>query len=154
MTKIINDTWEVADKNVYFPFRMELTTLGPIILRGNRIVIPESLRHQVLELAHEGHPGETMMKRRLRAKVWWPLIDRQAEQFVKRCRNCLLVSNPNKPPPMSRHRFPDGPMAMPAMDLMGPLPNKTMILVIIDYYSRYQELSSYNQRRRPLSWDI
>lgn len=52
----------------------------------------------------------------------------------------MLVSQPNKPTPMSRHRFPNGPWQCLAMDLMGPLPNKDMIFVVIDYYSRYQEI--------------
>lgn len=43
--------------------------------RGTRIVMPESLRDQTPELAQEGHPGLTVMKQRLRAKVWWPKID-------------------------------------------------------------------------------
>lgn len=140
VNKINNDLWRPDDKNIYSAFKTELSTMGPILLRGNRIVIPQSLTKRILELAHEGHPGETVMKRRLRAKVWWPLIDRHTEQYVKACRDCLLVSQPNKPPPMSRHKFPEGPWQCLALDLMGPLPNKEMVLVIIDYYSRYQEI--------------
>lgn len=140
VNKINNNSWEAADKNKYYPFRYELTTLGPVVFRGNRIVIPQNLLEQVLKLSHEGHPGETVMKRRLRAKVWWPLVDRQVEQFVKQCHDCLLVSQPNRPPPMNKHRFPEGPWEYLAMNLMGPLPNKDMVLVIIDYYSRYQEI--------------
>lgn len=138
--KIENETWEATDKNPYFPFRLELTTLGPIVLRGNRIVIPESLRPHIIKLAHEGHPGETVMKRRLRAKVWWPLIDRETEKFVKACRDCLLVSKPSHPPPMMRHKFPDGPWQCLAMDLMKATEIPEEILVVIDYYSRYQEI--------------
>ncbi|KAG5887201.1 hypothetical protein JTB14_016686 [Gonioctena quinquepunctata] len=110
-----DNSWETSDKNVYYPFRLELTNLGPILLRNNRIVIPVSQRQQILTLAHEGHPGETVMKRRLRAKVWWPLIDRQVEQFVKHCRDCLLVSRPENHPPMARHSFPKGPWECLAM---------------------------------------
>ena len=138
--KIQNDTWTATDKNKFFPFRMELTNIGSVLLRGNKIVIPLVLREQVLVLAHEGHPGETVMKRRLRAKVWWPTIDRETEKFVKNCRDCLLVSQPNKPPPMTRRAFPEGPWQCLSMDLMGPLPNKDMILVVIDYYSRFTEI--------------
>nr|CAH7737392.1 unnamed protein product [Callosobruchus chinensis] len=140
VAKINSNSWEASDKNIYFPFRLELSTFGPVILRGNRIVIPESLRNHTLELSHEGHPGETVMKRRLRAKVWWPLIDRQVENFVKQCRDCLLVSQPNRQPPMTRHKFPEGPWQCLAVDLLGPLPNQESVFVVIDYYSRYQDI--------------
>ncbi|KAI8122782.1 hypothetical protein CVS40_6534 [Lucilia cuprina] len=90
---------------------------------GTRIVIPKSLRNGVLELAHEGHPGESAMKRRLKAKVWRPLIDKEAESFVKSCRDCLLVSQLTNPVPMQRHAFPNGPWQCVATDLLGPLPN-------------------------------
>lgn len=140
VNKIKNDCWELTDKNIFFPFRFELTTMGPVILRGSRIVIPQSLRAAVLQLAHEGHPGETVMKRRLRAKVWWPLLDKEVENFVKNCRDCLLVTIEDRPPPMKRHRFPEGPWQCLAIDLMGPLPSQDQLLVIVDYYSRYQEI--------------
>ncbi|CAB0042842.1 unnamed protein product [Trichogramma brassicae] len=67
-------------------------------------------------------------------------MDRQTEKYVKNCRDCLMVSQPNKSTPMSRHEFPTGPWQCLAIDLMGPLPNKEMIFVIIDYYSRFQEI--------------
>ncbi|XP_055850620.1 uncharacterized protein K02A2.6-like [Episyrphus balteatus] len=105
-----------------------------------KLVIPFSLRSKVLELAHEGHPGETVMKRRLRSKVWWPLIDRDVENCVKKCYDCLLVSRPINPVPMKRQQFPEGPWLCLAMDLLGPLPNHDFVFVVIDYYSRYHEL--------------
>ncbi|XP_055902396.1 uncharacterized protein K02A2.6-like [Eupeodes corollae] len=98
-----------------------------------------ALRSRIFKLAHEGHPGETVMKRRVRSKVWWPLVDRDVEQFVKKCRDCLIVSKPSQPVPMNRHVFPDRPWSNLATDLLGPLPNHDYILVVIDYYSRYQE---------------
>ncbi|KAG5875425.1 hypothetical protein JTB14_005323 [Gonioctena quinquepunctata] len=137
--KMDDNSWETSDKNVYYPFRLELTNLGPILLRNNRIVIPVSQRQQILTLAHEGHPGEKVMKRRLRAKVWWPLIDRQVEQFVKHCRDCLLVSRPENHPHDGTHSFSRDPECL-ALTLWGPLPNQEQVLVVIDYYSRYQSI--------------
>ncbi|KAH8325482.1 hypothetical protein KR067_006642 [Drosophila pandora] len=77
------DSWKPGSLKQLYPFRYELSAIGALLLRGNRIVIP-SLRNRVLELAHEGHPGESAMKRRLRSKVWWPLIDRKEEADKKR----------------------------------------------------------------------
>lgn len=62
LNKTNNNSWTATDKNIYFPFRLELSSFGSILLRGNKIVIPQALSKQVLELAHEGHPGETVMK--------------------------------------------------------------------------------------------
>lgn len=46
---------------------------------------------------------------------------------------------------MTRHQFPDGPWPYLAIHLMGPLLNQESFLVIIDYYSRYQELAFMNK---------
>lgn len=51
-------------------FETELCLYGNILLRSNKIVMLEILRNRTIQLAHEGHPGITVMKRRLRAKVW------------------------------------------------------------------------------------
>ncbi|XP_053960266.1 uncharacterized protein K02A2.6-like [Anastrepha ludens] len=80
------------------------------------------------------------MKRRVRPKLWWPLVDRDVEKFVKRCHECLLVSRPNPPAPMNRRALPEGPWLCLAMDLLGPLPSHEYVFVVIDYYSRYHEL--------------
>ncbi|XP_044762211.1 uncharacterized protein K02A2.6-like [Coccinella septempunctata] len=78
-------------------FENELSCYSEILLRGDKIVIPEKLRKRVLDLAHEGHPGIVAMKKRLRSKVWWPKIDNDAEKIVKDCKDCTLVSAPNPP---------------------------------------------------------
>ena len=43
-----------------------------IILRGERILIPESLRMKCIDLVHEGHLGIVKTKRLLRSKFWFP----------------------------------------------------------------------------------
>lgn len=78
--KIIQESWEATNKNVFYSFRVKLSTLGSMMLRGEKIVIPLNLRPQTLEIAQEGHRGETVMKRRLRAKVWRLSYGQAAEQ--------------------------------------------------------------------------
>ena len=50
---------------------------GNIVMRGDRIVMPESVWKHTLRLAHEGHQGMVRTKTRLNGKVWWPQIDKQ-----------------------------------------------------------------------------
>lgn len=93
-----------------------------------------------MQLAHEGHPGECLMKRRLRSKCWWPKLENGVVKFVKNCIECPTVSAPSRPEPMKRRAFPLGPWIDIALDFLGPLPTGEYVLVITDYYSRYVEL--------------
>ena len=52
------DSMPAADKlRSFWNSRNELTTLGGVIFKGLRIVIPESLRPKMLTALHEGHQG-------------------------------------------------------------------------------------------------
>lgn len=120
--------------------REELTTLGKLVLRGTRLVMPNSLRKRTLALAHEGHQGIVKTKSRLRTKVWWPGIDKQVEQVCKTCHECQLVEKPSYPEPVSRKKMPDNPWQDLAADLLGPMPTGESLLVVVDYFSRFFEV--------------
>lgn len=123
----------------------ELCRFGDILLRVDRIVVPELLRDQVLRIAHEGHIGVRMMKLHLRGVVWWPKMDFAVEAFIKKCRGCILVAAPEPPEPMVRKDIPNGPWEDIAIDFLGPLPNGQTLLVAVDYYSRYIEVCDMKQ---------
>ena len=46
-----------ADLRPYWPYRDELVVIDSIILKGRHIVIPNSLRQQVLSQLHTNHMG-------------------------------------------------------------------------------------------------
>lgn len=104
------------------------------------MVIPTSLRQQVLALAHEGHQGIVKTKERLRSKVWRPGIDREAERKCRECHGCQAVAPPVPPPPVKSTPLPEAPWEHLAADLLGPLPSGESLLVVVDYYSRYFEV--------------
>lgn len=135
-----NGSWADFSKE-FKPYAAELYQSAGVLLRGDRIVIPKSLRQRVLELGHEGHPGIVVMKRRLRQKVWWPGLDSEVEQLVKRCKECLLVSSAGPPEPLVRTKMPDKPWVHIAIDFMGPLPSGHNLLVMVDYFSRFVEVA-------------
>ena len=87
----------------------ELSVTGKPVLRGPRIIVPSSLPERVLNLAHKGHPGIVLMKRRLRTKVWWSNCEKDAERFCTSCLPCQMVSMPPPPEPLKRTELPSGP---------------------------------------------
>ena len=136
---LIEGNWDNAPKS-YLPVRNELTFIGHVILRGTRIVIPQSLRMRVVSLAHEGHQGVVKTKERLRTKVWWPAMDRDAERRCAECYGCQVVTKNVPPPPVKPTPLPNQPWEEVAVDLMGPLPSGEHLLVLVDYYSRWMEV--------------
>ena len=62
--------WNNKECAKYIAVKEELCAIGKVVLRGTRIVISQSLRQQVLAIAHEGHVGIVATKLRLRTKVW------------------------------------------------------------------------------------
>ena len=67
----------------YWNFRCDLVLEDGLILKGDRVVIPESLRAQVLESTHTGHQGETKSLLLARQSVFWPGITSDIRQMVK-----------------------------------------------------------------------
>ncbi len=122
----------------YAAIANELCTIGYLVLRGERIVLPKA-QARAQALSHEGHLGIVGMKQRLRTKVWWPGMDRAAERHCKSCHGCQIVSRPDVPELLRPLPLPDGPWQDLAVDLLGPLPSKHSILVVVDYYSRFYE---------------
>lgn len=123
----------------YARVKYELSVADTLVLRGDRLIPPKSLRPRILAQAYEGHPGIEKMKQRLRTKVWWPFIDKEAEAVVKTCHSCLAVSSVNPPEKMSSTALPQAPWDYVAIDHMGPFPDGRYLLVLVDYFSRFIE---------------
>ena len=104
---LLTGKWHNMPYKEYLPVQNELSCVGYLILRGTRIVIPNSLRDKILQSAHLGHPGIVSMKQSLRTRVWWPGMDQHAQDICKSCYGCQLVSKPSQPEPMT-------PMELPA----------------------------------------
>ena len=94
----------------YYRIRDELFIWnGNCIARGERAVIPKNLQSRILEMVHGlCHMGIVKLKQKLRQNVYWPMIDRDAELFVKDCVPC------------SDSDIPKGPWLDLGIDIMGP----------------------------------
>ena len=83
------------------------TTEDGVLLRGQRIVIPEALR--VVRSAHVGHQGIVKTKTLIRSRVWYPGIDKQVEDKVQKCRECQANEDQKSFEPMCSSDMPAGP---------------------------------------------
>lgn len=125
----------------------ELAVVDGMLTRGTRLVPPESLRNNIVQLAHEGHMGISKTKERIRQDFWWPGLDLMVERVVRDCVPCFLSDKILKPrqSPMVCRKLPMCPWDEVAIDIVGPLQGEHQtlyLIVLLDLYSCWVEVSS------------
>ena len=151
LTNIIKDGWPNHKENVplevrqCWPVRDLLTVDNDLILKGEAIVIPKSMRIEVLTKIHEGHLGIERSKLRAKEAVYWPGMSSQIEDLVTNCSTCQELRQSNQKEPMIPHEIPQYPWQAVATDLFTW--NNNNYLVIIDYLLGDIIPSHQNQRK-------
>jgi hypothetical protein len=129
-----------ADLHAYFAVRGELSTRSKVSALCDLYPVGD-----VLELAHEGHPGIVCMKQRCRESVRWPSIDRNIESFVRDCVACIASGKSARPVPRPLQPVPllPGPWRELALDFVGEFnaapSHQRYLLVAMDYYTKWPE---------------
>ena len=131
--------WPVGSCPLFYNIRGELSVVDGLLLKQNRIVIPQQLRQDLLQRIHEGHLGVEKCKRRARDTVYWPGINKDIERMISRCETCQKHRNKQPKEPMVLADVPTAPWHKVGMDLFH-LKGKDY-LVVIDYYSNFPEMA-------------
>lgn len=122
----------------YWTFREELHEAKGILFKGHRIIIPTSMRGEMLRLIHETHMGAEKCKERARKSMYWPKMATQIEGVVDRCQICERFRHGNKKEPMIPHPLPEEPWCRVATDVMTYKAQD--YLVVVDYFSKFVEV--------------
>nr|XP_047138956.1 uncharacterized protein K02A2.6-like [Hydra vulgaris] len=78
-----------ANIQPYWDFKDEIVKIDGLLLYQNRIIIPVTMRREILSKLHEGHLGMEKCKRRARQSVFWPGLNNQIEQLIRKCEACM-----------------------------------------------------------------
>ena len=119
----------------YYQFRDDLTTVDGVITYKDRVVVPPSLRQDVLNTLHSAHQGITSMISRAEMSVFWPGITTDIYNMRASCANCNrnAPSNPNAPPePLT---IPDYPFQLICADYFYY--KGYNYVVVVDRYSNW-----------------
>ena len=110
-----------------------------ILMKEDKMILPESLLKTALHKAHQGgHPGTQAMKRRIRSHFWFPKLDQQIEEMVNNCKNCrMFTSKYKKNPLIAQDLRSRKPWEKVSIDLFGPMPDKKHVVVVQDMVSRF-----------------
>ncbi|UYV68986.1 K02A2.6-like [Cordylochernes scorpioides] len=128
MSQALLSFWHVKD---------ELGVQNGLLMRSCRLVIPASMKLEILDKLHAVHFGITKTRLRAPETVWWPGISEEIAETVRKCSVCIQEAV-SKHEPLIPTNFPTRPWQKIGMDLFK-FENK-WYLVIIDYYSRFPEM--------------
>ena len=72
----------------FWPIRDFLYTQDGVILYIDRVVVPPSLQHNVLQHLHAAHQGTSSMEQRARGIVYWPGMSKDIQDTRNSCFDC------------------------------------------------------------------
>ena len=124
-----------ANIRPYFPYASSLYELNGVLMLSDRIVIPTSLRPDILNLLHAAHQGIDRMKARAGDAVFWPGIVGDISRIRWACTDChrMAKSHPQAPPQPPND--PEYPFQQLAADYFHY--HSKCYLVIVDRYSHW-----------------
>ena len=113
-----------------------------------KLVVPESLHQDILELAHDvptsGHLGITKTLSKLKHNFSWYKMRADVETFVKSCRKCSINKEPHRKAKAKLETFHAGvPMECVHLDILGSFPKShsgnVYILMLVDQFTKWLE---------------
>ena len=104
-------------------------------MKGNWVCIPPELHDMTLYDLHDSHQGIEKMTHTARANIYWPGIDADISDYVKRCTICTKYKASQATQPMLLWDIPDSPWQKLAHDYF--MHKGKDYLLIADTFSKY-----------------
>ena len=144
LSELCQNGWPKRKQNaseigqIYWSVRGELVVNKGLLMKTDRLFIPIAMRQDILSKIHETHQGILKCKMRAKESVWWIGINSDIEKLIKNCDTCAKSQN-DQAEPMKPTPFPSRPWERLGSDLF--FWNGHTYLLVVDYYSRFIELS-------------
>ena len=142
LMKYISEGWPENKSSIkidgllrFWPLREELSLEDGIILKGNKILVPPTLRMEMLELIHEGHQGVERCINKARESLYWPGYREDIKQLIEKCSICQSTGDKVRKLPIVSTEIPPYPWHTLGSDLFYWKSGD--YLLIADYFSKF-----------------
>ena len=122
----------------YYSYRDELAVQDGLVFKGNRIVVPQKLRKEMMTKVHSSHLGTDGCLRRARECLFWPLMSSDIKQYIASCDVCRTYETSQQKETLMTHELPTRPWEKVAADLFTW--DHSEYLITVDYYSNFWEV--------------
>ena len=119
-------------------FRDEISVQNGVLFRGQKVIIPKSLRPEMLTRIHSSHVGGDACYRQARETLYWPNMQAEIKDFVSNCTTCNEYAHEQPKETMMSHALPTRAWQIVSMDLFSH--RQKDYLLIVDHYSDFWEI--------------
>ena len=84
-----------------------LSIAEDLLVCDDRIVVPTSMRQEILSRIHDGHPGVVKSQERANMSVWWPGLSGEISTMVENCSHCQIGRSTQRSEPLETAPLPD-----------------------------------------------
>jgi hypothetical protein len=121
--------------------RLAIDEVDEMIVVGSRIVVPQSMRAEILRQLVTMHQGATKTRQRARTTVYWPNMDNDIANATKNCETCIKRLPSQPPVPFKRRPEPTRPFEHINADI-GTLRQRNF-LVMVDAFSGWPHVVAF-----------
>lgn len=126
----------------YWNYQSEITVIDGLLFKNTAIIVPDSMRKEMLTKIHSGHLGISRSKNLARGSVFWPTMNSEIKNIVEQCPICVKYRSSNPHESLIVSETPSVPWEKLGTDLFHF--NGKVYIVVMDYYSKYIEMSCLN----------
>ena len=122
----------------YWNFRDEISCIDGLLYKSHKLIVPNSLKNEMLDLIHQSHLGIVKCISRAKEVLFWIGMGQDIERKVRSCGICAEYQNQNAKEPMLTPEIPDRPWSKLGIDLFELKSNN--YLLVVDYLSKWPEI--------------
>eukprot|EP00118_Oscarella_pearsei_P024304 m.303614 g.303614 ORF g.303614 m.303614 type:complete len:479 (+) comp40836_c0_seq2:2784-4220(+) len=144
VTEILQRGWPTTKAAVpqlakpYYTMRDEMYLQNGLVCKGDRVVIPTTLRADMMAMLHSTHLGIEGCLRRARESFFWPGMNAQIRDYISVCSICNSIRPEQCREPLMSSEVPKRPWSKVAVDLFSL--ESVDYLITVDYYSNFFEV--------------
>lgn len=122
----------------FYSFRDEITIQDGLLFKGERVIVPTSLRPEMKQAVHSTHLGMEGCLKRARESLYWPGMNAEIRQFIEQCETCQMFQPDQPKEKLMSHPIPSRPWEKIGTDIFQH--EDKYYLVTVDYLTNFMEI--------------
>ena len=125
----------------YWNYCDEIAVQDGVLYKGDRVIVPTTMRSTMLEKIHYAHQGVEACLRPAQEAIFWPGMTAAIQDRVTNCTICNEFRTAQTSQPLLTHSIPNRPCSKVGADLCTF--ESLNFLLILDYYLDYWRWTDY-----------